>query len=132
MHGSYIPKIVSGGQPGANRSALDWALSRGIECGGWCPQGRKAEELGDYEVVVASLTGCRVILQVGRLRVLRHSWNPLAGIRPALLGENLAERLLVIARYPASAQCPTGPSENSSTVTSSAPPQPQSLPQYAG
>ena len=39
-----IPKIVSGGQTGADRAALDWALSRGIECGGWCPQGRKAED----------------------------------------------------------------------------------------
>ena len=41
---SQIPKIVSGGQTGADRAALDWALSRGIECGGWCPKGRKAEE----------------------------------------------------------------------------------------
>ena len=24
--------------------ALDWPLSRGIECGGWCPKGRKAED----------------------------------------------------------------------------------------
>jgi hypothetical protein len=41
---SQIPKIVSGGQTGADRAALDWALSRGIECGGWCPKGRKAED----------------------------------------------------------------------------------------
>jgi hypothetical protein len=36
--------IVSGGQTGADRAALDWALARGIECGGWCPKGRKAED----------------------------------------------------------------------------------------
>ena len=44
---TYVPKIVSGGQTGADRAALDWALSRGIECGGWpgwCPRGRKAED----------------------------------------------------------------------------------------
>ena len=41
---SQIPKIVSGGQTGADRAALDWALARGIECGGWCPEGRKAED----------------------------------------------------------------------------------------
>ena len=41
---SQIPKIVSGGQTGADRAALDLALSRGIECGGWCPKGRKAED----------------------------------------------------------------------------------------
>jgi Circularly permutated YpsA SLOG family len=39
-----IPKIVSGGQTGADRAALDWALSRRIECGGWCPKGLKAED----------------------------------------------------------------------------------------
>jgi hypothetical protein len=37
-------KIVSGGQTGADRAALDWALSRRIPCGGWCPKGRKAED----------------------------------------------------------------------------------------
>jgi hypothetical protein len=37
-------KIVSGGQTGVDRAALDWALSRGVECGGWCPKGRKAED----------------------------------------------------------------------------------------
>jgi hypothetical protein len=39
-----IPKIVSGGQTGADRAALDWALSRKLPCGGWCPKGRKAED----------------------------------------------------------------------------------------
>jgi len=41
---SHIPKIVSGGQTDADRAALDWALARGIECGDWCPKGRKAED----------------------------------------------------------------------------------------
>lgn len=39
-----ISKIVSGGQTGADRAALDWAISRGIPHGGWCPKGRKAED----------------------------------------------------------------------------------------
>ena len=39
-----IPKIISGGQTGADRAALDWALSHGVPCGGWCPKGRKAED----------------------------------------------------------------------------------------
>jgi hypothetical protein len=39
-----IPKIISGGQTGADRAALDWALSHGVACGGWCPKGRKAED----------------------------------------------------------------------------------------
>jgi hypothetical protein len=39
-----IPKIISGGQTGADRAALDWALVHNIPCGGWCPKGRKAED----------------------------------------------------------------------------------------
>jgi len=39
-----IPRIVSGGQSGADRAALDWALSHNLPCGGWCPKGRKAED----------------------------------------------------------------------------------------
>ena len=38
-----LDKIVSGGQTGADRAALDAALSLGIAIGGWCPAGRRAE-----------------------------------------------------------------------------------------
>ena len=37
-------KIISGGQTGVDRGALDAALATGIECGGWCPSGRLAED----------------------------------------------------------------------------------------
>jgi len=36
-------KIISGGQTGVDRAALDIALRHGIECGGWCPAGRLDE-----------------------------------------------------------------------------------------
>jgi len=39
-----IEKIVSGGQTGADRAALDFAIERGIPHGGWCPLGRLAED----------------------------------------------------------------------------------------
>jgi hypothetical protein len=39
-----LEKIVSGGQTGANRAGLDWAINHGIPHGGWCPKGRKAED----------------------------------------------------------------------------------------
>lgn len=39
-----LSKIVSGGQTGADRAALDWAIGRGAPHGGWCPKGRKAED----------------------------------------------------------------------------------------
>ncbi len=40
-----VVKIISGGQTGVDRAALDVALKHGIECGGWCPAGR-LDELG--------------------------------------------------------------------------------------
>ena len=39
-----IQKIVSGGQTGVDRAALDVARELGLACGGWCPKGRKAED----------------------------------------------------------------------------------------
>ncbi len=39
-----LEKIVSGGQTGADRAALDFAIARGIPHGGWCPKGRLAED----------------------------------------------------------------------------------------
>jgi len=37
-------KIVSGGQTGVDRAALDAAIELGIEYGGWCPKGGWAED----------------------------------------------------------------------------------------
>jgi len=37
-------RIVSGGQTGADRAALDVALELGLETGGWVPLGRQAED----------------------------------------------------------------------------------------
>ena len=37
-------KIISGGQTGVDRGALDAALDAGVDCGGTCPSGRKAED----------------------------------------------------------------------------------------
>ena len=36
-------KLISGGQTGVDRAALDIALKHTIECGGWCPTGRLDE-----------------------------------------------------------------------------------------
>ena len=36
-------KIISGGQTGVDRAALDVALKHRIKCGGWCPAGRLDE-----------------------------------------------------------------------------------------
>lgn len=39
-----VLQIISGGQTGVDRAALDAALERGFPCGGWCPKGRRAED----------------------------------------------------------------------------------------
>jgi len=39
-----IERIISGGQTGADRAALDVAIDLGITHGGWCPAGRKASD----------------------------------------------------------------------------------------
>jgi putative molybdenum carrier protein len=50
MSDSLKLKIISGGQTGVDRAALDAvleldaALESGISAGGWCPQGRQAED----------------------------------------------------------------------------------------
>jgi Circularly permutated YpsA SLOG family len=36
--------VVSGGQSGVDRAALDAALAAGLAIGGWCPRGRWAED----------------------------------------------------------------------------------------
>jgi hypothetical protein len=43
-NGVTIGRIVSGGQTGADRGALDAALWAGVSHGGWCPAGRRAED----------------------------------------------------------------------------------------
>ncbi len=45
QHSAVKPaKIVSGGQTGVDRGALDAAIALGIPHGGWCPRGRLAED----------------------------------------------------------------------------------------
>jgi hypothetical protein len=38
-----LKKIISGGQTGCDQAALDVAIKRAIEHGGWCPKGRISE-----------------------------------------------------------------------------------------
>mmetsp|Transcript_5522 Transcript_5522/g.12889 ORF Transcript_5522/g.12889 Transcript_5522/m.12889 type:complete len:199 (+) Transcript_5522:71-667(+) len=39
-----VMRVVSGGQTGVDRAALDAALAVDFPCGGWCPQGRRAND----------------------------------------------------------------------------------------
>jgi Circularly permutated YpsA SLOG family len=44
MKNNFIKEIVSGGQTGVDRAALDIAIDLEIPHGGWCPHERKAED----------------------------------------------------------------------------------------
>ncbi|HSW75776.1 MAG TPA: putative molybdenum carrier protein [Candidatus Saccharimonadales bacterium] len=44
MPDHFISEIVSGGQTGVDRAALDVSIEFGIPHGGWCPYGRAAED----------------------------------------------------------------------------------------
>jgi hypothetical protein len=44
MSRHVVSKIVSGGQTGVDRAALDVAIYLDIPHGGWCPAGRRAED----------------------------------------------------------------------------------------
>jgi hypothetical protein len=46
-------KLMSGGQSGVDRAALDVALARGMDYGGWCPQGGWAEDFPEPPGVLA-------------------------------------------------------------------------------
>ncbi len=43
-HEAAVTTLLSGGQAGAERAVLDWAIENQVEHGGWCPQGRRAED----------------------------------------------------------------------------------------
>ena len=43
-HHNCLIKIISGGQTGVDRAALDAAITCNLGHGGWCPKGRKAED----------------------------------------------------------------------------------------
>jgi hypothetical protein len=40
----FVRRIISGGQTGVDRGALDAAIALGVDHGGWCPKGRLAED----------------------------------------------------------------------------------------
>jgi len=76
--------MVSGGQTGADPAALDWALYRGIECGGWCPKGRKAEDgpIAKRYPLIETPTQSTILVQCDRSLEAEHVWN-----RPRWPGE---------------------------------------------
>src|SRR5205085_1276392 len=79
---AMLAMIVSGGDTGVDRAALDVARSLGIACGGWCPAGRVADDgrihrcYGLAETPSANYLQCtdwNVRLSGGTLNTLRYA-----------------------------------------------------------
>ena len=84
-----IQKIVSGGRTGADRAALDWALTHGVECGGWCPKGRKVEDGPSDGKYPMKETPSASYLQRTEWNVRDSDATVLFSIEPALTGGSL-------------------------------------------
>ena len=87
-------RIVSGGQTGADRAALDTALDLGLESGGWVPRGRLAEDgviAERYANLVEAQSACPAVRTELNVRdcdaTVIFSHGPLVG------GSALTERL---------------------------------------
>jgi putative molybdenum carrier protein len=52
-------KIITGGQTGVDRAALDAAIAGGLAWGGWCPNGGWAEDFPDPPGLLARYPGLR-------------------------------------------------------------------------
>jgi hypothetical protein len=91
-------RIVSGGQTGADRAALDVALELGLETGGWVPLGRQAEDgeiperYPDMREADSSLPAVRTELNVrdSDATVIISHGSPAGG---TALTESIARRL---------------------------------------
>ncbi|MFZ1104552.1 MAG: putative molybdenum carrier protein [Hyphomicrobiaceae bacterium] len=66
-------KIISGGQTGVDRAALDVAIERGIDWGGWCPKGGWAEDAPTPPGVLAKYPRLRETPDAHPLQ--RTEWN---------------------------------------------------------
>jgi len=81
-----VKRIISGAQTGADRAALDVALALGIDCGGWVPRGRIAEDgiipaqyqnLRETESADVQLRTERNVLEADATLIVSH--RPLGG-----------------------------------------------------
>ena len=66
-------RLISGGQSGVDRAALDVALARGIPYGGWCPKGGWAEDLPEPPGLLAKYS--RLVETPSANPAQRTEWN---------------------------------------------------------
>lgn len=65
---TILQRVVSGGQTGVDRAALDAAIAMGIEIGGWCPRDRRSED--------GNIPACYPLQETeSRSYAVRTEWN---------------------------------------------------------
>ena len=65
-------KIISGGQTGVDRAALDAAIEMGVDYGGWCPKGGWAE---DFRKPPGLLARYPLLRETPSAEPTHHEWN---------------------------------------------------------
>ena len=93
-------KIISGGQTGADRAALDAALASGGPVGGWCPKGRMAEDGVIDDRYPLTETSRRDYAQRTRFNVRDSDATLIVARRPLTGGTALTERLAMASGKP--------------------------------
>ena len=93
-------KIISGGQTGADRAALDAALASGRTAGGWCPRGRLAEDGIIDERYPLTETSRSDYAQRTRFNVRDSDATLIVARRPLTGGTALAEKLALACGRP--------------------------------
>jgi hypothetical protein len=93
---SWIPKkIISGGQTGVDRAALDWAISRAGDHGGWCPHGRLAQDGLLPSRYILRETQSPGYSQRTRLNIEEADATLLVHCGPLMGGSDLTQRLAI-------------------------------------
>ena len=83
------PIIQSGGQTGADRAALDWAIENSVSHRGWCPFGRMAEDGPLLECYKLRETTSATYAERTRLNVLESDGTVILTVGTKLGGGSL-------------------------------------------
>lgn len=82
-------KIISGGQTGVDRAALDWAVAQNIPHGGWCPSGRRAEDGVIPERYDLQETDSKGYMKRTKLNIRDSDATLIISLQPELTGGSL-------------------------------------------